>query len=123
MAKERQTRQKQVILAYLGSVRTHPTAEQVYRAVKKKLPKISLATVYRNLELLKNKGQILELGTDIKHFDGFTHQHDHFVCESCGKIYDVSSQSKYRNKQYINGVGKVRSCKVYYFGLCQKCEK
>jgi len=119
----RQTRQKQAILGYLSSVKTHPTAETVYKSVKRKIPNISLATVYRILDFLRAAGQIQELGTDIKHFDGFMHEHDHFICEKCGRILDVVSSKKFKPKSWIPGVGRIKNCRIYYFGHCVKCRR
>ncbi len=89
----RNTPQRAKILEYLKSVRTHPTAEQVYKAVKKNMPSITLATVYRNLNLLAEKGDILRLEINHEyHYDGFSHDHIHFVCENTKKIYDIDDK-------------------------------
>ena len=77
------------LLDYLKSVKTHPCAEDIYKAVKKKLPNISLGTVYRVLNNFKEKGEILEIPFEVAHYDGDTSSHAHFICEKCKKIFDI----------------------------------
>ncbi|MCJ7604005.1 MAG: transcriptional repressor, partial [Desulfobulbaceae bacterium] len=70
--KLRMTKQRQVILEELRKVKTHPTADDMYQMLRKKMPKISLGTVYRNLEILSESGiiQKLDVGGTQKRFDG-----------------------------------------------------
>lgn len=124
MSVERLTSQKKIILDYLRSVKTHPTADAVYRAVRKKLPQISKGTVYRNLKNLKQKGEILEIPCDVAHFDGDISPHGHFFCERCGQIFDIFSDFKacqaLKNKKLP---GKINNYQVYFYGQCKKCLK
>ncbi|MEK9150919.1 MAG: transcriptional repressor [Patescibacteria group bacterium] len=122
MSDIRQTKQKAAILGYLRSVKTHPTAEIVYSAVKKEMPNISLGTVYRNLEeFSKNEiiGKLEVAGR--KRFDGDISVHGHFICEKCGRIDDLFFKKKIKidfPKNYsINGVD------LTIKGRCKKCEK
>jgi Fe2+ or Zn2+ uptake regulation protein len=124
MKKERLTSQRKIILDYLKSVDTHPTTEEVYHAVKKKLPQISLGTVYRNLKKLRDSGKILELhggfcGT--AHYDGNINPHAHFICEECGKIFDIKKELKEVDKNVE--VGKVKNYQIYLYGVCKKCSE
>lgn len=80
---EKITCQKRAILEFLKSSKTHPTAEEIYRSVKKKLPQISKGTVYHNLKFLAEKGEILEIPSMVFHYDGDTFSHAHFVCQKC----------------------------------------
>ena len=79
------TNQRRVILEELRSVTSHPTADELYSMIREKLPKISLGTVYRNLELLSSAGQImkLELSGKQKRFDGRPDQHFHMRLPFC----------------------------------------
>ena len=88
---KRLTQQRLEILEYLRSVTSHPTSEMIYSALKKKIPSLSLATVYRNVNYLASEKMILEIkGDDGKmHFDGNIKSHIHFICKSCQKIYDI----------------------------------
>ena len=87
----RLTTQRQIILEELGKVTSHPTANEVYDMVRKRLPRIGLGTVYRNLELMAETGIILklEVGGTQKRFDATIDPHYHIRCISCGKIDDI----------------------------------
>jgi len=124
MAQERLTSQKQIITDYLMSVKTHPTAEQVYLAVRKKLPRISQGTVYRILNGFEEKGLVQTIPAEGKtHFDGDISSHTHFICEKCSNVYDVfdtcSKCKKLENKK--TKVGKIKNFKIYLYGICKKC--
>lgn len=86
------TRQRQVILEALRASHSHPTGDHVYRLARRKLPHISLGTVYRNLELLSEAGLIrkLELGRMPRRFDALVSDHHHVRCLECGKVEDVA---------------------------------
>lgn len=123
---ERLTSQKQIILDYLKSVKIHPTAEVVYLAVKKKLPRISQGTVYRVLNNLKDKNnaQVIPV-RGIAHFDGDTSPHAHFICQNCDNVFDVfdvCSKCDILNKKRVK-VGKINYYKIYFYGICNKCKK
>ncbi len=87
----RLTTQRQIILEELASVKTHPTAGEVYDMVRKRLPRIGLGTVYRNLELMAENGMILklEVGGTQKRFDATTEPHYHIRCSCCGRVDDI----------------------------------
>jgi Fur family ferric uptake transcriptional regulator len=87
----RATRQRQVILEELQAVTSHPTADEVYHLVRQRLPKVSLGTVYRNLDLLSTHGVIqrLEGGGSQMRFDGNAAAHSHVRCLHCGSVADI----------------------------------
>ncbi len=87
----RLTTQRQIILEELAKVKTHPTASDLYDMVRKRLPRIGLGTVYRNLELMADNGMILklEVGGTQKRFDANTDPHYHIRCSCCGKVDDI----------------------------------
>ncbi|MDP2910441.1 MAG: transcriptional repressor [bacterium] len=126
MVEERLTSQKQIISNYLKSVKTHPTAEIIYSEVKKKLPGISPATVYRVLNNIQKKGnaQIIPI-KGIAHFDADTSSHAHFICQKCNKVFDIfdlCSKCHILNKKRLK-VGKISYYKIYFYGTCDKCKK
>jgi len=126
METERLTSQKKIILEYLEKTRNHPTAEQVYNNVRKKLPQISKGTVYRILKGFHNKGKVLGIPVaGVTHFDGNTLPHAHFICQKCNKIYDVfdvcGSCDILKNKKLK--VGDIKNYKIYFYGVCKKCKK
>ena len=85
------SRQRESIKANLMSRRDHPTADALYASIREEFPNISLGTVYRNLNLLVETGEILKLtcGNGPDHYDGNATPHYHFVCRECGQIYDI----------------------------------
>ena len=87
----RMTRQRRVILEELRKVNNHPSADEIYEIVRKRLPRISLGTVYRNLEILSDPGDIqkLEPGCSLKRFDGNPSEHFHIRCVRCNRIADA----------------------------------
>ena len=122
--KERMTAQKSFIFGYLKSVKTHPSAETVYKEVRKKLPNISQGTVYRILNNFKDKGEVLTINTkDNVHFDADISDHAHFICEKCGSVFDVIAECSecgiLKNKK--TKVGLINSYKINFYGICKQC--
>jgi len=90
-ARKRTTRQLEQVFTALQGDHSHPFAHDIYRRVHKKLPRISLATVYRNLHSLVEEGKIrtLLLDEQAARYDPETGEHDHFVCDRCGRVIDL----------------------------------
>lgn len=121
------TNQRQVILEELRKVKTHPTANEVYDMVRKRLPRIGLGTVYRNLELLADCDIIkkLKVGGEQKRFDGNPAPHYHIRCGECGRVDDVDmnpSSSLEREAARCSGY-EVLGHHVEFTGLCSGCRK
>ena len=121
----RLTSQRQVILEELKRVTSHPTANEVFDMVRKRLPRIGLGTVYRNLDLLADKGIIkkLEVGGDQKRFDGDTSPHYHIRCINCNRVDDIFIE---RHKELENSAAsccnfKILDHHVQFSGICAKC--
>jgi len=120
----KKSRQRDEILSYLKSVNTHPTAETIYMEVKKAIPDISLATVYRNLKLLSENGEILELtyGSSSSRFDGNTSPHYHFVCEKCKNVYDIMMDLTDELHSMVTREGYLPyEHRLEFFGVCKDC--
>ncbi|HEV8440266.1 MAG TPA: transcriptional repressor [Methylomirabilota bacterium] len=86
----RLTGPRRVVLEVVRATEAHPTAETVHRMVRRRLPRVSLGTVYRNLRLLVAEGLVKELPGPHARFDGNTSEHHHFTCLGCGRIADVA---------------------------------
>jgi Fur family ferric uptake transcriptional regulator len=88
---QRSTRQRQVILEEVKRSRIHPTADEIYERVRSRLPRVSLGTVYRNLDVLAANGDIVKLdpGRTQMRFDGNLEAHYHMTCIHCGRIEDL----------------------------------
>ena len=96
MAAIKYSRQREAIKSFLMTRKDHPTAETVYMNVRQTYPNISLGTVYRNLTLLSDMGEIqkLHLEDGVDHFDADIHPHNHFLCTECGTVLDIDYQLK-----------------------------
>jgi len=119
---QRKSKQKKVILKVLEDTNSHPTAEGVYEQVKREIPHISLGTVYRNLKLLKEGGDIVELDLagSLSRFDGHTHPHHHFRCEQRERVFDVDEPvDKAIDRRVAQKTGfKVTHHRLEFRGLC-----
>ena len=123
----RLTTQRQIILEELAKVKTHPTASELYDMVRKRLPRIGLGTVYRNLELMADSGMILkiEVGGTQKRFDATTDDHYHIRCSACGRVDDIdvpvirdlASQAAATTSYHILGHH------IEFTGICSSCQK
>ena len=122
----RMTRQRRIILEELRKVDTHPTADQLYLCVRDRLPRISLATVYRNLELLVREGLIqrLEFGGTRKRFDGNPEEHHHLRCLSCGEVRDASGHIPALQRVARSSDGyEITGYHLELTGYCACCRK
>lgn len=119
------SRQRSAVLHYLRSVTSHPTAELVYQAIRQEFPKISLGTVYRNLNLLADQGEILRLncGDGVDHYDAVIEPHNHFICRSCGQVLDlplISMEAVDRQAEELCA-GHIEGHELYFYGKCNSC--
>jgi len=124
----RKTKQREVIVEELMKLRSHPSADELYDRVRKRLPRISLGTVYRNLEVLSREGVIhrLDSGGSPKRFDGAPDEHTHIRCIRCGRIDDLPSGAKLAgcDRDIVKGTGyRVLERRVEFLGLCPACRK
>jgi|YelNatPaOPRAMG01_1025707.scaffolds.fasta_scaffold251904_1 Fur family ferric uptake transcriptional regulator len=120
----RQTKARRVIWEELYGVTTHPTAEEVYEKVKKRLPRVSLGTVYRNLELLSQTGKIRKIeGGPQKRFDPNTENHYHFRCRECGRVSDLTLEPVVEIDRAVAQLtgGSFDGYHLEVIGLCPSC--
>ena len=124
----RKSKQREAILRVVKGTTSHPTADWVYEQVRREIPNISLGTVYRNLKLLKQEGQILELnfGNTLVRFDGNTQYHYHFICEQCGRVFDVSSDER-MERAMLSRIAQETGFRITLHrcelrGLCRDCQ-
>ena len=124
----RMTNQRQVILDYVVSASlTHPTAEHIFQAVRKKLSRISFGTVYRNLLVLEQLGMIAPLyySKECVRYDAITDNHYHFVCEQCDKVENVSMDEMIELNKQISRRHDVQAAyhRLFFYGFCSSCRK
>ena len=121
----RMTRQRAVILDELRKLHTHPTADELFKIVRARLPRISLGTVYRNLDLLADTGQILrlEVAGYTKRFDGNLMPHQHVRCIACGRVADVFPPLPVPSPEgvAVSSFACILSARIEFDGLCQEC--
>jgi Fur family ferric uptake transcriptional regulator len=119
------TRQRRVILEELRKVQSHPSADELYEMVRRRLPRISLGTVYRNLDLMDRDGLIrkLELGGSQKRFDGDISGHYHKRCVSCGRVDDARVEKITAIEDAVKDVTdyEIIEHRLEFIGLCPQC--
>lgn len=119
------TPQRIAVLEYLENNKEHPSAIDIYNAISKKFPTISLATIYNTLDVLKEKGKISEINIDIdrKRYDPDPEPHHHFICINCKKIIDIYKRFKFdTNKLGLDGFVVIGN-HIEFYGLCPECKK
>jgi len=120
------TRQKRIILEELRKVTSHPTADAIYEMVRKRIPRISLGTVYRNLEVLSRQGEIQKLNIDSERvrFDGNPSEHCHIRCVVCGRVDDFPVEPTVSLKELNSECGyEILGNKLEFYGKCPECRK
>jgi Fur family ferric uptake transcriptional regulator len=123
------THQRQVILEEIKKDPSHPTADEIYERVRKRLPRISMGTVYRNLDILSSCGLIhrLDPGLPQMRFDSVTHDHYHITCMQCGKIEDAPIEPSDNALENLeNALGRLTKLGIFghkleFVGLCKEC--
>ena len=127
LRKTRKTHQRQVILEEIKKVVSHPTADEIYEMVRERVPRVSLGTVYRNLETLSESGVIgkIELGGAQKRFDGNPEDHYHIRCVNCGRLDDILPRPlpDIENAFYNSCDYQVTGHQLMLTGLCPKCKE
>jgi Fur family ferric uptake transcriptional regulator len=125
--KYRMTHQRQLILEEIRRVNTHPTADELYGMVRKRLPRISMGTIYRNLEVLSTSGLIQKIGPESSQmrFDGNTKNHYHIRCTHCGKVEDAPVESVENLGHGIRDASDytIIGHRLEFIGICPICRK
>lgn len=121
------THQRVEIMRDVASTDEHPDAESVYRRVRRRIPALSLDTVYRTLRLLEDHGVISRVGSmkDRARFDANTDRHHHFVCTRCGLVRDFYSPAfdRFAPPAEVRKMGSVEAVYVELRGLCRTCRE
>ena len=119
------SKQRDAILAFLMTRKDHPTADTIYENVRLTIPNISLGTVYRNLSLLEEIGEIIKISTGYgpDRYDYNTKPHYHFICRQCGRVMDLdldfNDNLVHRAQDATEHT--IESCSVSFTGLCADC--
>jgi len=122
---QRNTIQRQIIMDTLKRLRTHPTVDEIYNAIKQIHPTISKSTVYRNLRQLAENGEIrqLSLPDGLERYDGCMDRHYHFRCYTCGKVFDVDIEylTDINEKVHRKYGFQIDRHEVVFTGICLHC--
>ncbi len=122
----RYSKKRQAILDCLKKTDTHPTAEWIYEQLREQYPDLSLATVYRNLNQLKEAGMVRSMGVvnDHERFDGKTGPHSHVVCAGCGAIIDLDDiridEDMIAQAETATGYS-ISEVSLHFIGMCRDC--
>lgn len=121
------TPQRLAILKSLGGDKTHPSAYEIYRRLKKNYPGLSLTTVYNTLEVLKKMGEIAELNFHPEKalYDPNVEPHDHIYCVRCERVEDLSaSRPIFESMKEAEGRGyRVYKASTSFYGVCRECQR
>jgi len=125
MKSRRNTGQRQVIMEELSKSASHPTAGELFELVRKRLPRISLGTVYRNLDVLSKTGVIKRLETSGREarFDAVQDQHHHVRCSRCGRVSDLVEPPviEVGGKVEVSNGWEIHEHRIEFIGICPEC--
>lgn len=121
------TPQRHAVLEYLLTSMSHPTADEIYKALEDRFPNMSVATVYNNLRILREIGLVRELtyGDDSSRFDSNMKDHYHIICEDCGKIVDFHYPTLDEIESLAEKVSgfEISHHRMELYGKCDNCAK
>ena len=112
------------IYEYLCGTKAHPSANMIYNDLKPSIPKLSLGTVYTNLKLFEDLGQVIRVANvnGFERYDADTSEHVHFVCDECGAVIDImDADIKKVKKACQAGQAKIKNIQIVLHGTCERC--
>jgi Fe2+ or Zn2+ uptake regulation protein len=125
----RNTKQRQAIFEAIDSHGGHLTADEIYRLVKRRFPRLSLGTVYRNLRVLVARGDLRELdfGMAVTYFETAKDSHYHLICRVCGSIADADIPVERRLQSVVGqarslGGFRIEEHRLDFIGVCASCQ-
>ena len=120
---QRFSHQRERIYQTVLERRDHPTAEMVYQQLKPEMPRLSLGTVYRNLQQMAREGRLVELDGPVARFDAVTHPHTHFRCRTCGVLLDLETvpYDQALDRAAAARGYQVTGHSVIFTGACPRC--
>jgi Fur family transcriptional regulator, ferric uptake regulator len=123
----RDTKQRKIIYEELQKSKKHPTALEIFDAVREIIPNISLGTVYRNLDVLHELGLIQKIysGDSQMHYDAYMINHYHVRCLRCGKVRDIKVEPsiKYEHDENLCDDFETMGHNIEFIGICSDCKK
>lgn len=118
------TKQRKLILDIIRSSKEHMTAEEIYMKAKKIMPSIAVGTVYRNLGLMAEAGEIrrITMSNAPDRFDRSVHPHEHVICQNCGELHDISISNLKEQLEKQTGI-EILGYDLSLKYICDKCKK
>lgn len=124
--RRRKSRQRELIFNTIKMSPAHPSALQIYDAVRRSMPSVSMGNVYRNIRILIEEGRIRsrDFGDGVEHYDAITDRHYHFICESCGAISDFAMPFREDLEEAAKHLtdGVITGHTIQFYGLCNNCK-
>lgn len=124
---QKHSKKRDAILQVIRSTTCHPSAEWIYGQVKPLYPDISFGTVYRNLALFEETGEVIAVATvdGQKRYDATASPHTHFICEDCSSVIDVDTPQPFQ--EMYNALRKDHGFEanhhsLTFYGKCDKCQ-
>lgn len=122
----RHSKKRDAILECIRKSRTHPSAEWIYAQLKQEHPDLSLGTVYRNLALFRESGEVVSVATvrGVERLDACTVPHAHFICETCDAVIDIDvPQDDLRSELEERYGCRVQRSEMLFRGICSRCRE
>lgn len=124
MAATRYSKQRELIYHAVASSKEHPTAEMVFRALRPENPSLSLATVYRNLNLMAREGRLARMPFPVERYDADLSPHTHFVCARCARVLDLELPYDPELDVQAGQWGhQIAGHSLLFTGLCAQCRQ
>jgi Fur family ferric uptake transcriptional regulator len=121
----RMTESRKAILSVLRCTTSHPTADEIYEMVRERIPRVSLGTVYRNLDLLAREGLVTVLSEagEQRRYDAAGARHHHVRCEVCGRLDDVTLEDPDAIQEMLKDAGgyEIHGYSLCFVGRCRSC--
>ena len=116
--------QRTAVMEFLLNNRIHPTIDEIYMALSPNMPTLSKTTVYNTLDLFVEKGAVQALAIDEKNarYDVDTSKHAHFMCNSCGKVFDIFNVNPEYFKFPETDKFNIHAVEISYSGICKSCK-
>ena len=124
----RNSRQRTLVFDALKASHEHPSAEEIYLAVKEQMPDISLGTVYRNLNLLEQMRMVNRIHTGVSgdRFDAVVSEHPHIICTKCGRVADIAccidEETTQLREKLQKSAAQIEALQIMAWGVCDHCK-